>query len=339
MKYAKNPRSGLTRPSLRKLQVHSQVLDWVKLGLNTPPRSEDGRHKRRKVHFTDDCSSRSNGLGSSTALAMPPTPESSDTQPMGSGDLSGKYLSSTFGKDELCLPCTQISGCLGYIESCSEEIFRHSFYEDNVGRSNSSAEECALNLQDLVSMDHILSQPVEDSLTIVNQLKLARDIIAAVLKFHSTPWVGPYMAIDNISFFKIGPSPSGYLQTLHFGVDFVPSDRIKTYTEAQTATLAAYEEGKFQHGVRNLTLWSLGTILLQIGRWNRIESPGDVATIRKLSSQVSALGPRYQELTKRCLECDFGHGEDLSKPRLHRAVYENLVRALSDMISSLDLTI
>lgn len=71
------------------------------------------------------------------------------------------------------------------------------------------------------------------------------------------------------------------------------------------------KNARLQYGIRNMTLWSLGAILLQIGLWARIDSPDDVVTVRRLSSQRSALGPRYQQLTQRCLGCDFGYGDDL----------------------------
>lgn len=50
------------------------------------------------------------------------------------------------------------------------------------------------------------------------------------------------------------------------------------------------------------------------------------------------LGKRYRDLTKQCLECDFGGvGDDLSQPRLHRALYEHVVCGLTDMIEALDV--
>ncbi|KAK1954602.1 hypothetical protein LY78DRAFT_742284 [Colletotrichum sublineola] len=80
----------------------------------------------------------------------------------------------------------------------------------------------------------------------------------------------------------------------------------------------------------------MGHALLQIDRWTRVE-PGDVLAVRKMALRTSSLGSRYQEITRKCLRCDFGYGSDLAKPRLQEAVYENVVGALEMMISSLDL--
>ncbi|KAK8061946.1 hypothetical protein PG994_008312 [Apiospora phragmitis] len=46
-------------------------------------------------------------------------------------------------------------------------------------------------------------------------------------------------------------------------------------------------------------------------------SVDDVVAVRKLASKHNArLGPRYQDLTLKCIECDFGQGCDLSSPQL-----------------------
>jgi hypothetical protein len=132
-------------------------------------------------------------------------------------------------------------------------------------------------------MYQVISHPVENSLSIVDKLKLARSLAAAVLKFHSTPWLGQYFALTDLSLFQIGPDLSACLQTLHFDIDFVrkhclglDSSSMEGFElkNASTIELEAIEDAKLQYGIRNLTLWSLGTVLLQIGRWDTIDSLG-----------------------------------------------------------------
>lgn len=77
---------------------------------------------------------------------------------------------------------------------------------------------------------------------------------------------------------------------------------------------------------------SLGVALLQIGRWRYLD-PEDVVQIRKLVGQKSRLGPRYDDLTSKCLFCDFGFGADLDRPHLQAAIYENVICELEKMIS------
>jgi hypothetical protein len=194
-----------------------------------------------------------------------------------------------------------------------------------------------------------LSHQAETSLSIVEQLKLARNLVVAVLKFYSTPWLGEYLSLQDLSFLQVSQDLSRCLQTLHVSLEFIQRapaqlspamEGIEPVTKSDSCPRdlsKAVEQAKLQYGIRNLTLWSLGTVLPQIGRWSRIEAPDDVLGIRKLSSQVPLLGPKYREVTKKCLDCDFGYGEDLSKPRLRQTVYENLVCELNNMIYSLDI--
>ncbi|KAI3336422.1 hypothetical protein HD806DRAFT_5376 [Xylariaceae sp. AK1471] len=323
--------------TMTRLQVKSQVIDWIESGLPTPPPSDSGRQKRRKVRFSDE-SAVFVGPGSKEQGSMVPSPEGPSILLPQSENLSGKDLCSAFTKKTL-RPTEQCSSmCLGFIDNCSEETFRHSLYH--------VAEYSGREPQHTVSMYQIMNCPVESSLSVIDQLKLARNLVTAVLKFHSTPWLGQYFALNDLSVFQSTPDLSTCLQTLHFGAGFItthPHDMrtssMDSLESSSPSTLAveAIEDAKLQYGIRNLTLWCLGTILLQIGRWAAVDSPDDVLTIRKLSSQAPVLGPRYQALTKRCLECDFGYGEDLSKPRLQQAVHENVVCELSDMINSLDI--
>jgi hypothetical protein len=262
---------------------------------------------------------------------MLPSPENSSVVLSRSIDLSGKDLCSAFTKKASRSTDQCSSVCLGFIDNCSEETFRHSLY--HVAECN------GFEPKRLASMYQIMSCPVEGSLSIVDQLKLARNLVTAVLKFHSTPWLGQYFALNDLHVFQSTPDLSACLQTLHFGAGFLGNSSMDGLESANPSTLVveAIEDAKLQYGIRNQTLWCLGTVLLQIGRWTAVDSPDNVLAIRKLSSQVPALGPRYQELTTRCLECDFGYGEDLSKPRLQQAVHENVVCELSDMIRSLDI--
>lgn len=186
----------------------------------------------------------------------------------------------------------------------------------------------------IVSTKEILSNPAETSVTFVDQLKLARSFALAVLKFHSTPWLKEYFSLQDLCFFRLGNSDlSTWVQTAHIGFDFVP---IPT-EDMDDGGNDALEDAKLAYGVRNLTLWGLGTVLLQIGRWSVIESPDDMVQVRRLAQRVPMLGRRYRDLTKQCLECDFAYGDDLAKPRLQQAVYEHVVCGLTDMIGSLDI--
>lgn len=100
--------------------------------------------------------------------------------------------------------------------------------------------------------------------------------------------------------------------------------------------LRFFKEAKLIHGIYNATVYNLGVALLSIGRWARVD-PNDVLNVRRTVSQPYPLGPKYQEMTQKVLECDFGCGKDLSKTPLQHAIYEGIMLELKSMISSLSI--
>lgn len=97
-----------------------------------------------------------------------------------------------------------------------------------------------------------------------------------------------------------------------------------------------FEEAKLIHRIYNATAYNLGVALLSIGRWAKVD-PNDVLNVRLIASQPCPLGPKYQEMTQKVLECDFGCGKDLSKTPLQHAIYEGIMLELESMISSLSI--
>jgi hypothetical protein len=97
---------------------------------------------------------------------------------------------------------------------------------------------------------------------------------------------------------------------------------------------AALEEAKLVHGIHNATMYNLGVALLSIGRWTTVD-PHDVSQVRRIAMQACPLGPRFKEMTQRVLECDFGYGKDLKKPKLQEAVYDGVLLELESMILAL----
>jgi len=86
-----------------------------------------------------------------------------------------------------------------------------------------------------------------------------------------------------------------------------------------------------------MTMHSLGVALLEVGFRKLIDSY-DVLQARKLAARPTPLGPKYRELTEKCLDCDFGVGKDFSNPQLQHAVYDSVVCELDSMIASLDIS-
>ncbi|EJT80598.1 hypothetical protein GGTG_00593 [Gaeumannomyces tritici R3-111a-1] len=94
-----------------------------------------------------------------------------------------------------------------------------------------------------------------------------------------------------------------------------------------------------EHGVKSLPLFSLAVVLLQIDRWTRVQE-SDLAEVRRLAyGSASRLGPRYDKLVFKCLDCEFEARSSTSrrlhsiaKPRLQDSVYREVVCELSDLV-------
>jgi hypothetical protein len=158
-----------------------------------------------------------------------------------------------------------------------------------------------------------------------------------VLQYHSTPWWRRNWCLYDLSYFEIDLELSASLATLHIDANLVSRmDHMamqKVLTQVPIAPLD--DDADILCGIRNFTLYSLGVALLQIGRW---ECPDieDIVVLRKAALKPLRLGPRYDELTAKCLHCDFGFGADLNKPHLRGAIYENVAYELEQMVELLD---
>ena len=111
---------------------------------------------------------------------------------------------------------------------------------------------------------------------------------------------------------------------------------IDGYTDAQIAP--SHSTAELLYGVRNMSLFSLGVALLEIGRWKPLQystAEDPVITVRKMARGPLILGSKYREIVRKCLECDFGYGNDLNTSDLKSAVYGGVVCPLEEMVEKL----
>lgn len=237
--------------------------------------------------------------------------------------------------------------CLGHIDFKAEENYRHLFFSPNKSFCEGFCSS-TIKASNSISMDSIICEMSRDAFSTVDKLKMARALVSAVLKFHTTPWLGEAWSLQDFSFFHDGGQDlTPALHTLHVGIEFDRNShrriRSESTVEDVTMTSASFsrltevsEDERLFCGIDNVALHCLGVALLQIDRQKRFE-PGDVLSVRKMARVSSTLGPRYQEITQKCLRCDFGYGTDLGKTQLQKAVYESVVGALELMISTLSI--
>ncbi|KAI8716924.1 hypothetical protein NCS52_00987000 [Fusarium sp. LHS14.1] len=354
--------------NLIRLHVQSRTLEslsWAHpTGLLTPADStasidsqsteEGSRRKRQRVRFAPPPRDNSKDPPSkvpdhSSLTPKCPAPDCRITPDPDVLELSGNICMEIkrrathhlISQTPSCVP-----PCLGHIDCAVEESFRHSFYPSLGDEIEDKQCQAALNPEEVMRMDDILAKPVDKRLTIVHQLRLALQIASAVLKFSSTPWLREYWSARDLYLFHQSQSDelSASIQTMHFKVDVVNSQNLdcESFMDVDMSLpnppmSALMDQATRKYGIRNMTLYSLGVVLLAIGQWAPVDL-NDVEEVRRLAAEPCRLGPRYQELTQKVLDCDFGYGKDLAKPRLQEAVYENVLVELEKMIERLDLS-
>ncbi|KAK1242773.1 hypothetical protein MKX08_005585 [Trichoderma sp. CBMAI-0020] len=341
------PQRPLLETSLTRVQVRSRTMGsiaWSGASLLLPTTRRDetrsGREKRQKVRFASisdgsDIASEASPVSPAASAVSVATSQSSAAPPEDL-QLTGHFcseLSQRFSVPEIA--CSKEG--LGHIDSGTQEAFRHCFFP--WPRDSHCTN---MGLGDVMPMDEALGQSAYNRLDIVSQLRLAHRLVSAVLKFNSTPWLKELWSVGDLAFFRQGDDLIESLQTLHFGVELIHNapgseDTAMEVEPPASVVQLSIEDAQYKHGVRNVTLYSLGAALLAIGRWERVNH-SDIEGIRRLASQRSYLGPVYQELTQKVLDCDFGYGKDLKKPRLQEAIYEMVVVELESMIASLDIS-
>jgi hypothetical protein len=98
-----------------------------------------------------------------------------------------------------------------------------------------------------------------------------------------------------------------------------------------------------KYGIHNLPLFCLGTALLEIGHWKSTSELFDaeiddnlVDTVRRLAFAPAKLGKFYDRIIAKCLRCNFGDHTDLARMDLVKAVYDDVVCPLEELVRRLD---
>lgn len=356
-------------PSMVKVHVKSQMLDWLP---DQPTSSElvstpeqPIKKRRRVVRFTDDddqpphANELSKSLGQGETSANPLTAlDLTCSQHLCSELLPKSNLPQGQQQQQPRSPSPVAATAVGYLDTRSQDRFRHSFFHCCEGLCDPALcsggpgainpltpEQHHQQPPEPIRLDHLLAQPRRnDELSVPEQLQLALRIASAVLKFNSTAWLSESWGLRDLYFFdrpaETAADLPAALQTLHLGVEWTRGggsalmDVDVGETSSSSGLQAALEEAKLIHGIHNVTMYNLGVALLSIGRWTAVD-PHDVLRVRRMALQACPLGPRFQEMTQRVLECDFGYGKDLKKPKLQEAVYDGVLLELESMISAL----
>ncbi|KAK3290853.1 uncharacterized protein B0H64DRAFT_349583 [Chaetomium fimeti] len=309
--------------SLIQLQVRSGYVTWMQTPRPFVPASSGNERPNKRiksVRFTEESSTTytiTSTPASTANCAVQPKVQDTSSDLRASGDFCSELITRCGQKHP---PGTR---CLGHLDVHSSDTLRHSFYP-----SHTITRGIYPSAGDVLGMDSFLQSTTNFSY--VDRLKLARALVLAVLKFYDTPWLSDEWQLGDFSLFR-AQDVSSALRTLHLGVEINRS----AMEDVQLGQRLPEDE-LIYCGIENMALHSLGVALLQIERQETIDLK-DVLAVRKAAKVPSRFGPRYQEITRKCLRCDFGFGVDLGKGELQRAVYERLVGELETMISALSI--
>ncbi|OTA57936.1 hypothetical protein K449DRAFT_129270 [Hypoxylon sp. EC38] len=319
-----------TQHQFLDLVIRSQSLQLIHLSAptyneTTPPCSGERPKKIRKVRFSDDT-----GHSSEATLSL-------GSNSSAKASISAPNLCQS--KDmctELCSQSHQhncLELCSGYLDAPDE--LRHQLYlVCDPGERISSKE-----LREPAVLSGIFKRALHTSLSVPQQVRLAIQLVEAVLQFQSTPWLQSFWSLQDLSYFPDGDDLATSLRTLHISTDLSTaksrSSKIDTIMTGVGQSSEELEDAQLSSGIRNLTMYSLGVALLQIGRWSPLD-PGNVVEIRKLAARDSHIGPKFKEITLKVLECDFGFGSDLRAQKLQAAIYNDVIRELESLLEKLE---
>jgi hypothetical protein len=245
--------------------------------------------------------------------------------------------------DHLSQACASTSTCpdpcLGYLEHCSSVLSSRLIFYD-ASRNNIVKKHGPKGEREARKVIELLQ-----SLRTVHQLTLAHQLAVAILQYHSTAWIAPDWSLEDISYFRDLTKPTteaieDQLQSLHLSTQFP-----FTGASAAKSIIQHQEDLKFVYGIRNLPLAKLGIALIEIGCQTKISSlasspmPHDVICARRVlldpPPAIKYLGERYLKIARKCIECDFSCGDDLTDENVQSAVYTEVVCGLESMLQDL----
>ncbi|KAH7409115.1 hypothetical protein BKA64DRAFT_664177 [Cadophora sp. MPI-SDFR-AT-0126] len=178
-----------------------------------------------------------------------------------------------------------------------------------------------------------------------SKFRLARQLALGVLRFHSTPWLSRGLTSGNICFLQSEFYKERQTQSIQ--VPYIQID-ISNNTNQQQVSV---DDRTSNVLARNELLFNLGVVLLELGydaplqylqRSEDIKDGHgptsiytDFFTARRMSSAAAReLDARYGRLVKKCLECDFGVGDNLQTVELQHAIVKGVLEELELCIKS-----
>ncbi|KAF2629517.1 hypothetical protein BU25DRAFT_456615 [Macroventuria anomochaeta] len=232
--------------------------------------------------------------------------------------------------------------CIGYLET--PQMYKHLFYFRDENRAVTPGP-IRTQLDSVCSIFDVMRHNADDALAVEDQLKLAHKTALALLQFNDTPWLPDRWRLRDLSYFGSKSSLNDEaLKTLHLSSQIsapaVANALDNTMNGIEQAADVVSDQDRY--GINNTTLFFLGIALLEIAHWKPIEEKmtdrdlnNEIFAARRLAAGRAPLGPQYQKIAEKCLQCNFGFGTKLGNKGLQTAVYNDVVCELENMIEKL----
>lgn len=228
-------------------------------------------------------------------------------------------------------PINGTASCVGYLElaGCS----KHLIYLN----SNTQSMMAVASSNPLIKLKDLFGDTYRSTLPCAylmqhERIRIAKQLALAVLQFQATPWLEKSWNSQEILVSGLNTS-SGSIEQGREGPFLDVSIKGRHGPPIRSATLPS------RTLIRNRLIFSLGVTMLELAYQKPLtelrkaedvdqheDQNTDYFTADRIRRQASAyLGPRYAEVARKCIQCDFGHGNDLNETRLQEGFYQDVI--------------
>ncbi|XPS72503.1 hypothetical protein M3J09_004668 [Ascochyta lentis] len=314
-----------------ELKMECATFASKKKALPDPSQQPHCRKRAKRVHFADST------IVPLTDPVM--TVEASSIAPFEVNLCQQKDICHYLRQTTKSSNAARATHCLGYLET--PQTYKHRFYLRQTQAANTAPTDSTVTT--VYSLFDMMRKDADDIVTIDDQFKLAHKTALAMLQYNKTPWLNERWRLRDINYFGSKDSfDENTLKSLHLSSQ-ISAPHKPTPTAANMEGIqgpAQTVSEEMQYGINNVTLFFLGVALLEIAHWKPIEvqmQPSDhnnqiFAARRIASSRPSSLGPVYQKIAEKCLQCNFGFGTKLESKRLQTAVYNDVICGLENLL-------
>ena len=227
--------------------------------------------------------------------------------------------------------------CVGFLHHSAES--KHLIYLDKQRMSMPNGAYGS----PLVSLQELLAKLQQDrerraTLTSLERICFARKLATAVLHLHETPWLKSSWRSRDVYLSDIASANGRTLVDLN-----EPFLSVAVKQSQKRSSPAPTPPNRTL--IRNAVLFGLGVIFLELAYeapLHVLEKPEDVDErearnteyyvadrVRIAASRL--LGGRYAEVTRKCIQCDFGRGSDLNDAKLQEVFHREVIEELEEL--------